>query len=158
MAGWESHAGGDWTIENGALVCTGVAPGWLGTTATYKDFRLTLEFLAQERTNSGVFLRSAKEGQPHLTGYELQIWDFQPAGFLTGSLVGTAKAGPAKLKAGEWNKYSIEAKGDHFRITLNGALVLDTHDAKHAEGVIGLQCQKDNRIGFRNVKLERLIP
>ena len=34
---------------------------------------------------------SQKEGQPHVSGYELQIWDNQPAGFNTGSLVGSVK-------------------------------------------------------------------
>jgi len=35
----------------------------------------------------------------------------------------------------------------------NGAKLPDTKDAKHAAGVIGFQCQKDNHIEFRNIKL-----
>ena len=57
--------------------------------------------------NSGVFLRSQKEGLPHVTGYELQIWDYQPAGFNTGSLVNTVKASETKIIADKWNKYEI---------------------------------------------------
>jgi len=49
-----------------------------------------------------MFLRSQKEGEPHVTGYELQIWDYQPAGFLTGSLVGSVKASPANIKPAQW--------------------------------------------------------
>ncbi len=162
MSGWESHASsapqkGDWKIANGAIVCTGLAPGWLGTTATFQDFDLKLEFFAREKTNSGIFLRSKKEGQPHLTGYELQIWDFQPAGFLTGSLVGSVKANPTKLRAGQWNSYEIHVQDDHFRITLNGAVVLDVRDKLHpGAGVIGLQCQKDNPIQFRGIQVRAL--
>jgi hypothetical protein len=38
-------------------------------------------------------------------------------------------------------------------IILNGKTILDDHDAKHTEGVIGFQCQPGNKIEFRNVKL-----
>jgi hypothetical protein len=31
--------------------------------------------------------------------------------------------------------------------------VLDAHDAAHSSGLIGFQCQQDNRIEFRNIKL-----
>lgn len=160
MKGWEARATsvpnstGDWKIENGSLVCGGGSPGWIATTQSYSDYKLTLEFRGSERVNSGVFLRSQKEGQPHVTGYELQIWDYQPAGFNTGSLVGSLKASPTKIKANEWNKYDITADGDHFVINLNGQTVLDARDSKHASGVVGFQCQKDQRIEFRNIKLQ----
>ena len=159
LAGWEARptfeAGnkGDWKVESGSLVCGGTVPSWIGTNNSFSDFRLTLEFRGAEKVNSGVFLRSAKEGQPHVTGYELQIWDYQPAGYHTGSLVGSVKAEPVRILPGEWNKYDITAKGDHFTVALNGKTVLDTKDSKHSSGVIGFQCQKDNRIEFRNIKL-----
>jgi hypothetical protein len=147
---------GDWSMQNGALVCGGTVPSWISTNASFSDFRLTLEFRGSEKVNSGVFLRSQKEGQPHVTGYELQIWDYQPAGYNTGSLVGSIKAEPAKIIPDHWNKYDIIAKGDHFTIVLNGKTVLKASDKKHSRGVIGFQCQKDQRIEFRNIKLEPL--
>jgi hypothetical protein len=153
LNGWEAHVGGDWKVEKGALVCPGTTPGWLGTSELFSNYVLKLEFRGTEKVNSGVFLRSQKEGQPHLTGYELQIWDYQPAGYNTGSLVGSVKASPAKIMAGQWNRYEIKADGDHFQVALNDTTVLDAHDAKHASGVIGFQCQKDNRIEFRGIKL-----
>ena len=153
LEGWEPHGPGDWQAAGGAIVCGGTTPSWLGTTGTYSDYVLKLEFKGPEKVNSGVFLRSSKEGQPHLTGYELQIWDYQPAGFLTGSLVGTAKASPVKIRPDQWNQYEIRAEGDHLVVVLNGQTVLDVRDSKHASGVIGFQCQKDNRIEFRNIKL-----
>ncbi len=159
LAGWEARptsspsADGDWTVAQGALVCPGTSPGWLGTTEPFSDYHLTLDFRGSEQVNSGVFLRSEKQGQPHVTGYELQIWDYQPAGFNTGSLVGTAKAAPTKILSNEWNHYDITADGDHYKILLNGTTLLDTHDSKHRSGVIGLQCQKGNKIEFRNIRL-----
>ena len=104
--------------------------------------------------NSGVFLRSQKEGLPHLTGYELQIWDYQPAGFNTGSLVNYVKASETKIIPDKWNKYEVTADGDHFVVNLNGKTILDAHDNKHSSGVIGFQCQKDNAIEFRNIRVK----
>src|SRR5262249_6957341 len=153
LNGWEPHVGGDWKVEDGALVCPGTTAGWLGTSEQFSNYVLKLDFRGAEKVNSGVFLRSQKEGAPHLTGYELQIWDYQPAGYKTGSLVGSVKASPAKILPNQWNRYEVRVEGDHFLITLNGTTLLDAHDSKHASGVIGFQCQKENRIEFRGVKL-----
>jgi 3-keto-disaccharide hydrolase len=72
LAGWETHGTGDWKVENGAMVCGGTTPNWIGTSASFSDFILKLEFRGREKVNSGIFLRSEKEGQPHITGYELK--------------------------------------------------------------------------------------
>jgi hypothetical protein len=160
LNGWEARATfappatGDWSVADGALVCGGKTPGWIATKEIFRDFRLQLEFKGAATVNSGVFLRSQKEGEPHVTGYELQIWDMQPAGFLTGSLVGTVKASPTKIKADSWNQFDITARGDHFVVLLNGQKVLDAHDAKHAAGVIGFQCQANQNIAFRRIRLQ----
>lgn len=162
MDGWEgrptSQPGtkGDWTVAGGALLCGGTVPSWLSSADSFGDFQLKLEFRGAQTVNSGVFLRSQKEGQPHITGYELQIWDTQPAGYNTGSLVGSLKAQPAKIRGGEWNQYDITAKGDRFVVILNGTTVLDASDSKHRSGVIGFQCQPQQRIEFRSVKIRPL--
>jgi len=159
LTGWEPHttfaapATGDWSVKDEAIACPGTTAGWLATDATFSDFTLKLQFRGAEKVNSGVFLRSEKAGQPHKTGYELQIWDYQPEGYNTGSLVGSLKAGPVKIIPDEWNNYEITASGDHFTIVLNGKTLLDDSDSKHASGVIGFQCQKDNHIQFRNIRL-----
>jgi hypothetical protein len=104
--------------------------------------------------NSGLFLRSQKEGQPHVTGYELQIWDYQPAGYLTGSLVNSVKAAPTKIIPDEWNTFEVTANGDQWSIMLNGKSLFEGRDSTHTgAGVIGLQCQPNNKIEFRNLKL-----
>jgi 3-keto-disaccharide hydrolase len=159
LDGWEPHATfaapamGDWRIEDGTITCPGTTAGWLATDTTFSDFTLKLQFRGTEKVNSGVFVRSERAGQPHQTGYELQIWDYQPQGYNTGSLVGSLKAPPVKIIPDEWNTYEITAVGDHFTIVLNGKMLLDARDSKHAAGVIGLQCQKDNHIQFRNIRL-----
>lgn len=162
LSGWDQRATsvpmstGDWKVADGAILCGGGSPGWIATKETFRDFRLQLEFRGSSSVNSGVFLRSQKEGEPHVTGYELQIWDMQPAGYLTGSLVGSVKASATKIKADQWNQYDVTAKGDHFVVKLNGQVVLDAHDAKHTEGVIGLQCQPKQNIAFRAIRIQAL--
>jgi hypothetical protein len=159
LDGWQPYvtftapATGDWVVADGAIVCPGTSAGWLASNETFTNFKLKLQFRGSEKTNSGVFLRSEKEGAPHKTGYELQIWDYQPAGYNTGSLVGSLKAMPATILDGQWNDYDITADGDHYVIVLNGKTILDDHDPKHTAGVIGFQCQKGNKIEFRDIRL-----
>src|SRR5207253_10697143 len=140
LNGWEPHVGGDWKVEDGALVCPGTTAGWLGTSESFSNYVLKLEFRGAEKVNSGVFLRSQKEGQPHITGYELQIWDYQPAGYNTGSLVGSVKASPTKILADAWNQYEITASGDHFVVQLNRITILDGHDSRSEERRVGKEC------------------
>ena len=92
LKGWQVHTGGDWKVENGALVCPGTGAGWLGTLSPSNDYVLKLQFRGASSVNSGVFLRAQKEGLPWVAGYECQIWANMPTGFNTGSLVGSVKA------------------------------------------------------------------
>jgi hypothetical protein len=159
LDGWQPYvtftapATGDWVVADGAIVCPGTSSGWLAGNDTFTNFKLKLQFRGSEKTNSGFFLRSEKEGAPHKTGYELQIGDYQPAGYNTGSLVGSLKAMPATILDEQWNDYDITADGDHYVIVLNGKTILDDHDSKHTAGVIGFQCQKGNKIEFRDIRL-----
>ena len=115
----------------------------------YKDLVLTVDFRTGEDTNSGVFVRSLGSS----LGYEVQIWKAQPAGYNTGSIVGTGKTdGEFKFVADQWNRYEVTADGDHLVVVLNGTKTLDIHDSKFAEGRIRLQYQKFP-IEFKNVKL-----
>lgn len=128
LAEWQPYstfsapATGDWVVKDGAIFCPGTTSGWLATNDTFSNFELRLQFRGGEKVNSGVFLRSDKDGAPHKTGYELQIWDYQPAGYSTGSLVGYVKAPSVKIIPDEWNDYDITVNGDHFTVVLNGKL------------------------------------
>jgi hypothetical protein len=154
LQGWEVHVGGDWVVQDGTIVCPGTTEGWLGTADMFSNYDLKLQFRGGERVNSGIFLRSQKEGQPHITGYELQIWDDATGGYNTGSLVGTVIALPTKILADQWNDYDVRVEGDHYVVILNGKTILDAHDSKHmSAGVIGLQCHTNNKIEFRGFKL-----
>lgn len=154
--GWEWHGDAQWTFAGGVLRADSGGAGWLGTTSMFGDFELKAEFRTAADGNSGIFLRSARTGQPHKTGYELQIYDAQPQGFNTGSLVFYVKAKPAKLIPDQWNTYEVRAAGSRFVVKLNGQTVLDANDSSHAVGVIGLQYNAGKPIEFRNLKLKPL--
>lgn len=163
LNGWEQRttsradATPDWSVQNGAMLCGGTAPSWIHTNDMYTDYQLKLQLRGPNLVNSGIFLRSSKEGAPHITGYELQVWDKQPAGYNTGSLVGSVIAPPATLKADEWNDYDVTVKGNHYTVKINGKTVLLATDDLHTSaGVIGLQCQPQQRIEFRNIKIRTL--
>lgn len=156
LFGWEPHGDAEWKVSNGVLLCDSPDGGWLGTTTAFADYILRLEFRIAADGNSGVFLRSAREGPPHQTGYELQIYDDHPAGYNTGSLVNFAKASEAKIVPGQWNSFEITAAGSHFGVIYNGKKILDAADTTHAVGVIGLQYNRGRKVEFRNVRLRPL--
>ena len=141
-----------WEVVDGLLIACGEPAGYLNSDQSYRNFVLSLEFRTSELANSGVFVRSPNEAG----GYEVQIWKQQPAGYNTGSIVGTAKtARDYTFKANEWNHLQITADGDHIVVVLNGETTLDIRDAKFPDGNIRLQYQQFP-IAFRNVKLRPL--
>ncbi|MFN7919927.1 MAG: DUF1080 domain-containing protein [Bryobacteraceae bacterium] len=155
MFGWYPQGPAKWSVENGALVTDGQGGlSWIRSGSQWADYVLKLEFRAAEKANSGVFLRSATVGEPHKTGYELQIWVGNEK-FPTGSLVGHASTKKGKFKGDVWNAYEVRAEGDHFVIKLNGKQVLDTHDGKSKIGHIGFQAN-GHKIEFRDVKIKPL--
>lgn len=155
MYGWKSEGTAVWKVENGALVSDAGESGWLRSDMPFADFEMRIEYRQAADGNSGIFLRSARQGPAHITGYELQVFDTHPQ-FPTGSLVGHLKADPVKPPAGEWNRYEIRVEGDRFIVKLNGKQVLDGRDGKSKFGHIGLQHNKDKKIEFRNIAVRPL--
>ena len=146
----EAPAGSShWEVISGAISPCGDPTGYLTSEETFKDFVLSIEFRCAEDTNSGIYVRSPGGNG----GYEVQIWNVQPAGYNTGSIVNTGKTDREyNFKPNQWNRYEITADGDHLVVVLNGQTTLDVRDAQFAEGRIRLQYQKFP-IDFRNIKI-----
>ncbi|MDX2153613.1 MAG: DUF1080 domain-containing protein [Bryobacteraceae bacterium] len=157
LFGWTAEGKSQWQVKDGALrPADNTDTGWLRHNARFADFTLYVEFrVPKPDTNSGLFLRSAKEGAPETTGYELQIWDQRPT-FKTGSLVNHLEAKRSKLKTNFWHTYEVTMLGDRITVKLDGKTVLDGRDAKSRSGYIGLQYNKDNPCEFRNVRVRPL--
>jgi len=155
LFGWTQEGKAQWRAADGALVADAGDSGYLRSNSAFADYILKCDYRTDAEGNSGIFLRSAKEGQPHVTGYELQIFDKHPK-FPTGSLVNHIVAKPVKPAPGQWHSYEVSMMGDHFRVKLDGKEVLNGKDTKSKAGHIGLQYNKDRKIEFRNVKLKPL--
>jgi hypothetical protein len=177
LAGWAVVGGkdGGWGVENGILFTTGTGGGWLSTERTFDNFELRLDFRLPPGGNSGVFLRSPRQGDPAYTGMEIQVLDdaapeyahLQPWQYC-GSVYGVeASRRRAVVKAGEWQQYRIVARGPHLAIHLNDQLIVDTDLRLHMEkapahpglqrrsGYIGLQSHT-LRVEYRNIILKEL--
>jgi hypothetical protein len=183
LNGWKVNEGGKldkWGAADGLLFTKGGGGGWLMTEEEYDDFELRLEFRLPRAGNSGVALRSALQGAPHLeAGMEIQIlddpWYLDEKNYKglkptqrTGSLYGVVPPAKDVLRpTGQWNAFRIVARGRHLTVELNGTRIVDTNldDHKEAtkehagilrtEGHLGLQSH-DGRVEFRNLYVKRL--
>jgi len=176
-AGWTPVGGkeGNWSVADGLLITKGDGGGWLSTDKMYGDFALKLEYRVKKGGNSGVFIRSPRQGDPAYTGMEIQVLDddadqyksLQPFQYC-GSVYGVAAAKRGHTKPpGEWNAMEITADGPKITVKLNGTKIVDANlkdhaDAeekhpgiKRAEGYIGLQSHSDP-VEFRNIAVKVL--
>ncbi len=160
LSGWKArHAGVDnnWAAVDGVLVNSGRGTDLI-TEQSFGDFRLQLEFMYPEGSNSGIYLR----GQ-----YEVQIQDDfgkEPDSLYLGGVYGflTPTVNAAK-EAGEWQSYDITLLGRHVTVVLNGETVIDNQEIP---GITGgaLRAEEDGRgplmlqgdhgpVSFRNLVL-----
>jgi hypothetical protein len=91
LLGWKATSEVDWKVQDGAIVATEGKAGFLLTEVRFSDYEIELEFLAQDKTNSGLFLRTSETVEdPAKDCYEINIAP-QDNPFPTGSIVGRAK-------------------------------------------------------------------
>jgi hypothetical protein len=176
-ASWVQRGGkAVFAVEDGALVGRSV-PGeknsFLCPPRDYADFVLEFEVWVDPRLNSGVQFRSAsdpsfKGGVVH--GYQVEIdasergwsggiYDEQRRGWLAGPPRDPAARRNA-FRAGEWNRYRVEANGDRLRTWVNGAAIADIVDGFTRSGFIGFQVHEVGEAGlvvrWRNIRIQEL--
>lgn len=153
-----------WRVERGVLIGesdekrTG---SMLWTDRKFDDFVFETDVRWEGDPDSGVFMRT-----PAL---QVQIGtSISQKRDLTGSFyipkVGYPDALQAKdaakyLKRGDWNTLRIEAKGNTFKVSINGHPVSQFTDAKYAEpGPIGMQihAKLKMKVEFRNIRVAEL--
>jgi hypothetical protein len=168
LSGWEVYGTEKWYVEKGELVCESGPDkgyGYLGTTARYKDFDLTLEFKPEADGNSGVFFRSSIEGTK-ITGWQAEV---APPGKHTGGIYESYGRGwliqPAagldkSLKMGAWNTLRVRVVGDEATTWLNGTQMIVFKDEKigKATGQIALQIHDGGgiKVRWRNIRLKEI--
>ena len=134
LTGWEDHKNPHlWTVEDGMIVGISEAGKMsnLSTQDQYGDFELSLEYNADAKVNSGVFLRVSDLDDEVHTGLEIQILDTYgkelpldrgDSGALYDMIAPSANA----LKpVGEWNQLRMRCDGPRVAVELNGVQVVD---------------------------------
>ncbi len=166
LTGWHVMGTPAWKVEDGVLVCTGEGGGWLRSDKQYENFVLRLEFRISKGGNSGIFIRSALEGNPAFTGMEIQILDDhgrEPAPYTTGAIYDAVAPKKNMSKpAGEWNFVEIICSGPWVVVAMNGEEIVRVNMDEHPKlkdrlrkGYIGLQ-NHGSRVEFRNIRIKEL--
>jgi hypothetical protein len=178
---------GVWTCDDGELTASADKVIW--SEKEYENFVLDLEFKNGPAANSGVLLyvTDIKRWVPN--SVEVQItddyaekWAKANPTWRCGAIFGRLAASECMVKkAGEWNRFTITAKGPMIDVVLNGKLVtsmdmrkwdspthnpdgtkkpgwlnkpLNTHPT---QGRIGLQGKHGGApIWFRNIRIKEL--
>lgn len=158
-----------WKIEDGVLHSDAAQGGnWLRSEKQYGNFILKVDWRVSNNGNSGVFVRSTREGSPWLTGYEVQISN-EPRDddHCTGSLYGYAAVNPRPDESADtWHTFEIHCVGERLTVYSDGVKCVDFNQASHEEtqdkpltGYIGLQDSHSpagNYIEYRNVRIKEL--
>lgn len=126
-------------MPDGVLRSDGGKGGdWLRSKRQYSDFVLHVEWRVSAGGNSGVFVRSATDGPPWVTGHECQISNEQPARddlHCTGTLYGTVAADPRPDETPEiWRTYEIHCVGPRITVILDDLRTVDV-DATAVEAI-----------------------
>jgi hypothetical protein len=165
LTGWKVPADNQWwKVENGNLVATfdpKLKGSMLYTEKEFKDVAIECEFKFSGDVDSGVMLRKA--APPAKGDLQVQIGtsrslkvDMTASVYAHGKYPEPGRAKVEKLlKVGDWNKLRIEAKGNVFKIRLNGQQVVTYEDPAYPNaGPIGLQVHAGVKmtVEFRNIK------
>jgi len=153
---WDTTGDANWRIS-GNFVQADTGNGMLVSKDSFRDFEVIVEFWADARTNSGVFIRcnNARDIDP-TNCYEVNIFDSRPdQSGRTGAIVDVAPPRAVVNTEGRWNTYDILAQGTHLVVKLNNTVTVDIEDRKLAAGPIALQYGAGG-IKFRNVRIRPL--
>lgn len=155
LFGWNAVTKTDWKVVDGTIQATDGEIGLLCTTTQFADYIFRVDFLAEENTNSGIFLRtSPKPKSPSYDCYELNIAPPSNS-FPTGSFVAREKVTP-ECKPGEWHTFEVRVQGPVLEVKLDGEVVSTLEDQAYlGKGFIGLQ-HNEGKIQFKNVCLKPL--
>lgn len=171
LAGWRvPNPNPFWRVANGVLIGDNdekLKGHTLHTEQNYTNFVVELEARWTGEIDSGVMMR-APEIQVQFGISRSLKRDMTGAFYLArhpiNPKVGYPEAGHTKgiekiFKAGDWNKFRIEAKGDTFTVWLNGEQISQYTDARYSGGApIGLQVHPGlkMKVEFRNINAAAL--
>ncbi len=156
LDGWNVLGNANWELADGA-VSANSGSGFLVSEESYANFELRLEFWVDEPANSGVFIRCADpQSVNDRNCYEVNIYDTRAdQTYRTGGIVHLAAPSAVINSGGQWNTYTITARGSRLIVVLNGTQTVDTTDDQFASGPFALQYGA-GVVRFRNVRIRSL--
>lgn len=179
LNGWTyfGNKGGEYFVKDGVIVCPEKSKGNLLTDGEYSDFVLRLEFKLDHNGNNGVAVRVPMSAE-NLTyvGVEIQMlddnapmhWYIHPWQH-NGSVYGIIPARNGTAKIGDWNTEEITCIGRHYKIVLNGKVIVDgdlnsVHDPEVLHTHPGMLRDRghlgflghSSRFEFRNIRIKEL--
>lgn len=155
LTGWNQKNGdADYMVKDSTIIGVsklGTPNSFLCTDKLYSDFILEVEFKVEGGLNSGIQIRSNSfpdhmDGRVH--GYQVEIDPSDRA--WSGGIFDEARRGwlypldwnqeaRRAFKANDWNKYRVEAIGNHIKTWVNGTPAANLFDEETSEGFIALQ-------------------
>ena len=163
LGGWQGDTTG-YTDQDGVLVCQKKGGGRIFTVKEFGDFTFRFEFKLEPGGNNGVSVR----------GHEIQILDdyapqhanLKPCQY-HGSIYCCVPAKRGYTKpAGQWNTEEIACQGSRWKVTVNGAVIVDVDLttvpgqealAKRTKGPLGFLGHA-SLVEFRNLRVKELGP
>lgn len=149
-----------WHVEEGVIVKRGRGGNYLRTEREYGNFTLALEYRLGKGNNSGIGIRTPKNGWPSGDGMELQLLDRTNLDSAANmSIYRNVEPLAIAHKSKEWNHAVIKADGFMISAWINGELVQHHNTFHHPElkhrhlkGWIGFQ-DHGGVAEFRNIHL-----
>ncbi len=158
LFGWQATSDANWRVHEGAITVDDGQPGFLMFNTAIGDFELAVEFNPEDRTNSGVFVRSTPVPKdPQTDCYEINIAG-QENPFPTGSIVARQKRTPMTPQQGDWHQMTVRCVANRITVDVDEQSTVSLVDdvEPRLRGQIGLQFNQ-GPIQFRNIRFRPLI-
>lgn len=165
LAGWHKVGDGQWTVEDGAFVGRAHKEklyGLLFSDKTFKDFTVRLKFKCLSG-DSGFYIRTILKEPDQAHGLQVQagpvgsgnggIYESYARGWIDKP---TAELEKKVMKADDWNEMTIEAKGGHVLVQVNGTKTAELKDDPgRPEGHFALQMHSgcEMEVRFKDVEM-----
>ena len=162
FSGWtfclsNAEPANNYAVSNGLIHCTGKPFGYVRTTQSYRDYKLTVEWRfvnpVRGADNSGVFVHLQPPDQVWPKCIENQ-GQFQHQGDLIMLGGATCKGHETRQTrslnshearnekpGGEWNTYEVVCRGDTVQSYVNGKLMNEAEGCSVTSGAIALQSE-----------------
>ncbi len=168
LEGWHVLGKGNWTYKDGVI--EGSQPESTKTYThvvsdkSYKNFKAKLNFKAVAG-NSGFYFRVQPMDESRMAGIQAEIDEKNNVGGLYESYGRNWLSLPDKetvakyFKPGEWNEMTVEGRGPHVIVHINGQKAGEITDPSiRMEGPFALQIHggQDVRVMFKDIQIEEL--